>query len=221
MRNSYIALRQTLGLLGILLPFLVIGFGFLGNNRPQWYYSISATFYANSGPIFMMLMGAVGLFLICYGSGGYNSLLDVVINRLSGAFALIIVLFPCTVPGITHAGLLNLPIAVSNLIHCVAAAIFFGLLSFNIVILFTKSSKYLTYRKVKRNMLYKVCGYGILVFMAVETLMIILHVRWFTIIDETIMLWLFGIAWLVKGEAIRKMNDSVFSYTNTNGPKLD
>ena len=43
--KAYFHLRQTLGILGIALPALVILIGFLGKNGPEWYYSISATYY--------------------------------------------------------------------------------------------------------------------------------------------------------------------------------
>jgi hypothetical protein len=210
MRKDYLLLRQVLGLLGLLLPALVLFFGLIGDNKPQWFYSISATYYANSGPLFIMLMGAVGVFLLTYGGGGYADLADKVLNRLAGSFALLIIAFPCRVPGVDRAGVFNLPINVSHIIHSIAAALFFGALAVNIIWRFTQTEKpaYKSRYKVMRDRLYKICGGGILVFMAFQGVSaLFIRIGWLTMVNEAVMLLLFGIAWLVKGESIGLLND--------------
>ena len=89
--HNHLLLRQALGALGIALPALVILFGLLGKNGPEWYYSISATYYANSGTIFSLIMGGVAFFLVTY---RMYLRLDSIVNFFSGVFALLIILFP-------------------------------------------------------------------------------------------------------------------------------
>jgi hypothetical protein len=201
MEKAYIRLRQTLGIFGIALPVLVLVFGQFGENRADWWHSISATFYSNAGPLFIWIMGAVGCFLGIY--GGY-SLLDKVINRSAGAASLVLTFFPCSASDAARVGILYIPIGISNTIHCAAAAVFFALLAFNILFLFTKGGPSPTKWKIWRNRIYYVCGLGILFFMAIQVVSALWLPSWMTIINETGMLWFFGFAWLVKGETLLK-----------------
>jgi len=203
---NHLILRQTLGALGIALPALVILFGLLGHNGPEWYYSISATYYANSGAVFCLVMGAVAFFLMTY---RMYSRLDYAVNILSGVFALLIILFPCATDLYTHVGTFHVPVKVSSLIHNISACIFFLLLAFNILFLFTKSVPSPTREKLKRNRLYRVCGIGILAFMASQIVFTVAPFAGpYTIINEAGMLMCFGFAWLVKGNALLKDNTS-------------
>ena len=201
--KAYLGQRQILGGLGIALPFLVILFGLLGENNYGWYYSISATFYANSGPVFIALMGAVGIFLISYGVYCFYTRLDRIVNVLPGVFALLISFFPCGATILEKVGILHIPTKISALIHNISACIFFLLLSFNILFLFTKTAGKLTKKKIVRNRLYRVCGTGILFFIASQAIMTMAPIGGpYTLINETGMLLCFGIAWLVKGETL-------------------
>lgn len=212
MRGAYLLLRKMLGILGIALPIMVTLFGLIGglsgDNKPGWWYSISATYYANSGSIFIMLMGGVGLFLLTYGGSGYG-ILDTIINRLSGGLAIMIILFPCKVPDQIKTGLLNLPIDISNIIHCISAGLFFGLLAFNILYLFTKGpiNRDIDRQKRRRNNYFNLCGWGIVGFMILQGISIFFPYPWLTIINESMMLLFFGTAWLIKGECIKMLND--------------
>jgi len=206
--KAYIWQRRFLGVLGITLPFLVLLFGLFGNNGPDWYYSISASAYTNAAPWFLTTMGAVGWFLIAYGAAIYReySSLDFAINLASGIFALLISCFPCLTAAVERAGLIPLPIKTCSIIHNTSAAVFFFLLAMNILVLFTKSSGSMTKEKQRRNLIYRVCGIGILLFMAVQA-----YTSFFakldgpyTMANEAAMLFLFGAAWLVKGETLLK-----------------
>lgn len=67
----------------------------------------------------------------------------------------------------------------------------------------------MTHRKKIRNIIYRICGYGMA---GVEVLFVISKVIGFpgytTMIFEIVLLNLFGISWLVKGEAIPFLNDT-------------
>jgi len=200
--QSYLNQRRALGILGITLPFLVLFFGKLGQNSPGWFYSISATFYTNAAPVFIAIMGAVGLFLVTY---DLYSTLDRVINKLSGLFALVVAFIPCGATKMERVGLLYIPVKVSAVIHNISAAVFFLLLAFNILFLFTKSSGHPTPEKLKRNVIYRFCGIGILAFIIIQIITSIAKLDGpYTLINEAGMLLCFGIAWLIKGETLFK-----------------
>jgi hypothetical protein len=66
----------------------------------------------------------------------------------------------------------------------------------------------MTERKKIRNKIYKFCGWGMIAVELCFVLMIILPTPgWVTMIIEIILLHLFGASWLVKGEAIKWLND--------------
>ena len=199
---NHLILRQTLGALGIALPALVILFGLRGHNGPEWYYSISATYYANSGAVFCLVMGAVAFFLITY---RMYSRLDYAVNILSGVFALLIILFPCATDMYTHVGAFEAPVKISALIHNISACVFFLLRAFNILFLFTKSVPNPTPEKLKRNRLYRVCGVGIIAFMASQAIFTFVPVSGpYTMVNEAGMLLCDGVAWLTKGGALMR-----------------
>ena len=208
MIKAHIFQRRTLGILGITLPFMVLLIGRFGNNAPGWYYSISASAYTNAAPWFLATMGAVGWFLIAYAFYAYKEYgkLDFAINFASGVCALVVAFFPCfTSIKITSVGLIPLSVKVSSVIHNVSAAAFFGLLTSNILFLFTKSAGAPTAEKLKRNLVYRICGSGMLAFIISQIVTAKIGVDGpATMINETGMLICFGVAWLVKGEATLK-----------------
>ena len=203
--NSYMLLRRFLGTLGMALGPLVLLFGSFGHNGDGWYYSISASAYTNAAPIFHMVMGAVGTFLIAHGvaSREVYSTLDAVINIAAGVFAILIASFSCDTSLVLTAGVYPIPIHVSALIHNISAAAFFGLRAFNILFLFRKKSTNPTPEKMKRNMVYLVCGVVIVAVMgwqAVTSFILSLDGP-YTMINEIVMLTLDGFSWNTKSEA--------------------
>ena len=201
---NFLFLRQMIGYLGIILPVLVIIFGVLGQNGPEWYYSISATYYANSGTVFTLIMGAVAFFLISY---RMYSRLDSIVNFLAGVAALLIILFPCYTTELIHVGTFQTPVDLSATIHNISACVFFCLLAFNILFLFTRSSGNPTKEKLKRNRVYRICGLCILFFMVLQVVLTLSPLTGpYTLINEAGMLIFFGVAWLVKGNALLRDN---------------
>ena len=73
---------------------------------------------------------------------------------------------------------------------------------------FTKSGPDITDRKLIRNRIYRICGYGMI---AVEAVFLYTYVTkapgYIAMILEIILLNLFGFAWLVKGGAFPFLND--------------
>ena len=188
--------RNVLGALGMLLPvFSILGGLFVKNKPESWWSSISVTYYIT--PALPIILGSCAIFLLCYRS--YNTI-DTVINVLSGIFAFGVVLFPCANPyGIEYVGYFQIPVNISDKIHCASAMLLFALLAFNIGWLFTRSSNELN------NKIYRFCSYAMIMIMAIFVIIIVAglfglnYPKWLTMVVEAVLLLLFGFAWLVKG----------------------
>jgi hypothetical protein len=205
---SYRNLRRSLGILGILLP-LVCFFGGLIISKLPLQQSISFYYYTNVRDFFVGFMVCMSVFLITY--KGYG-VIDNIVTSLSGIFGLGIAVFPClfSETSIISVGFFQINSVISNIIHIICSIIFFFLLSFNSIFLFTRTDKTkpVTKNKKVRNIIYIICGIVILV--SFTTLLILtLTLGQKLIIEkcivfyfEAIMLSAFGLSWLVKGETI-------------------
>ena len=96
-------------------------------------------------------------------------------------------------------------------VHLISASLFFLVLAYFALFLFTKSTGNLTPQKKKRNRIYKTCGYIMLacilllfLYFAIPCLGTRLENYKPVIFLETIALWAFGISWLIKGEFLLK-----------------
>ncbi len=192
--------RNVLGGLGMLLPVIsIIGGLFVRNKPASWWYSISVTYYIT--PALPIILGACAIFLLCYRS--YEKI-DTIINVLSGIFAFGVVLFPCENPyGIEYVGYFQIPVGVSNVIHCVCAMLLFALLAYNIGWLFTRGTNDLN------NKIYRICAWTMIVIMAIFVILSIVRMcggnipDYLTMIVEAVLLLIFGFAWLVKGRLFK------------------
>lgn len=200
-------IRNLAGFLGMILPWIsLIGAIIVSNTTgvPAEFWptlSISATYYIC--PALTGILTAASVVLMCY--DGY-SLRDNIVTTISGVFGIMIVLFPCacTVSG-EMVGFFQLPVAISNTIHCASACAFFILLSINSLFLFTLGEKEPTKQKKIRNIIYRVCGVG----MICALILMVLPVSFFakTFVVEAIALTFFGISWLVKGQVFGILKD--------------
>jgi hypothetical protein len=197
---SYLTLRKTVGFLGVsLVPVMVIGSLILDDLIHQQpaaiQTSVSAYYYTSMRNELEGIIFGIGMFLLCY--HGYTRQ-DSIVSKLAGFFGLCIALFP-TSPSSVKGDIISV-------IHYVTAGIFFALLAYMSVFLFTKSSGNPTPQKLKRNRIYRICG----IVMAIVVIGIpfdginpiydkigFLHP---TLILELLALTSFGISWLTKGE---------------------
>ena len=191
-------LRCMLGWLGMMLAFIVLalseayGYGF-----PD---SISATYYIPTCITpFMIILGSAGLLLISY--KGYEPIDDIVCT-LAGIFGLGICIFSCSgQPGLV--GTFQLPSDISGIIHNSCATCFFGLLSINSLFLFTKTNGLITPNKKKRNIIFRVCGIGMIASFVGMIPVKIFNIHggcWFV---EMIALLFSGDSWLTKANCYR------------------
>ena len=195
--KMYYRIRNIAGFLGMILPWIALFSSYI---RPHpsatWFYSISATYYQS--PALAGILTAASIVLMCY--DGYD-IIDNIVTTASGVFGICIVLFPCKVDWLSgNVGFFQLPMEISNIIHCGSAFGFFGLLSVNSLFLFTKGDDSPTPQKKIRNIVYRVCGIGMIVdTVAFIVVMNITGKGWVMMIGEIILLTLFGISWLTKG----------------------
>jgi len=205
--RMYLRIRNMCGLMGVILPWLALfSAGIAEHPSNDWWWSLSATYYLS--PALTGVMVPASIVLISY--IGYDNL-DNFITSLAGTFGLGIVLFPCKVSWIpegTLVGFFQLPIEVSHIVHVVCSALFFFTIAMNSLFQFTRTSGNMTDQKKVRNLIYRICGYGML---ALEAAFVVLRLvkapGYCVMIIEILLLHLFGFAWLVKGGAFKCFND--------------
>ncbi|MFO7573833.1 MAG: hypothetical protein R6W67_01570 [Bacteroidales bacterium] len=188
---SYLALRKAVGWTGILLPFILM----LGNTilfgGPFPGKSISLYYHTPMRDVFVGGLCAVALFLFFY--AGYSRL-DNISASLTGFFALLVAWFPASETGMG---------GIVNIIHFTAAAIFFILLALFSLFLFTRKDDDPTPEKLKRNVIYIICGVVMLVCLVAMLVFFLISGDYgssaFIFWAETAALIAFGVSWLTKG----------------------
>jgi hypothetical protein len=204
LRISYDTLRVLIGVLGVSLPlFLVLGYGH------EFQPSISDYYFTNMRDYFEGVLFFLGVFLIAYRPYGDDGWQDKLITNFSGACAILVALFPTYNPSLDHVPRELVFSFVtprwSGYLHNAGAAGLF--LSFAVLSLwyFTKGKKgSRTAQKTIRNGLYIVCGLGIVACLG---FIAIIGTTGSIFWPETLALALFGLSWLVKGNAIPFLND--------------
>lgn len=198
-------MRIMIGVLGMLLPWLV---ALITLSIPQ---SISITYYSLFAVgTFMVVLGSAGILLINY--KGYSKIDDITAT-VAGIFGILICLFPMTYlpdPNIA-TGILHLRSDISNIFHSISAVVFFGTLAFMSFFLFTKTKDKNNMSKQKKikNIIYKVCGVGMIGSFLLFLLQLIpgFNCYCLTWIIEAIALFFFGVSWIVKSDAIPQLQD--------------
>lgn len=219
--NSYDRIRKLIGVLGLLLPILIVisYWGFLP--------SISLFYYTRSAVFFIAILAAFGLLLISY--KGYEvkenekGLSDNLVSHLGGFAILIVVLVPtacldtvfnvCNVCNSGEYCLFGHQIKWVNYIHLISAGVFFFFMGYMSLINFTRGID------KKYHFMYKLCGITIWVSLALLLIEFIIRIfglgrGYITLYDvfilETVMVTAFATSWLLKGRTI----EYVIEFTN-------
>lgn len=200
---SYFTLRKLIGVLGIILPLLMVIFKYISEKSTVVEFSIS-DYYDNgsAGYVLVGVLFVLGFFLLSY--KGYEKIDDRA-SDVGCIAALGIALFPTTSS-----------IKAVHIMHFVFAFLLFSTFIFFCLYLFRKTSgaKTVTKKKVLRNRVYVTCGVimiACIIGIALASFNILgtaaenYHlVFWF----ETIALFSFGFSWIVKGELLWKDAES-------------
>jgi len=209
-RKSVLSIRRNVGLLGIFLPFILLGWSL--SKGCGILPSISDYVYSGAAVAFTGILIAFGIFLLSY-PGYPNSkekISDNLITSIAGVLAIITALIPtswyyleCFIIGSQHDfGLGGL--------HFVSAAGFFGIMGymsrFRFIKGFDDQVKW-TRSKKRRNKWYKALGWVVWVsiaYLIVPTYFEKNYTGSDVFIGETIAMMAFGTSWLLKGEAMRE-----------------
>ena len=196
---SYMTFRKIVGLFGFsLVPVLILG-SFIFDHTRYIQISVSAYYHTSMRDTLVGIVCGISLFLLSY--NGYTKK-DSIVSKLAGLFCLGIAFFPTSAT--------NDKTDIISTFHYLTSAIFFVLLAYMSIFLFTKTSGSMTPQKKKRNKVYKVCGIIMLISVAGIPLsrinVIHEHIAFLkpTLLLETCALACFGISWLTKGEFLLK-----------------
>ncbi|HWG26926.1 DUF998 domain-containing protein [Actinospica sp.] len=197
---SYLFLRRAIGLIGSLLP-IVLPLGYsISTGKWQLLESVSSYYYTDMRNVFVGSLCSIGVFLICYRYEHW----DDVITTLAGAFATAVAFFPTLPPNASSLA------RVVGVLHDVFAVCFFVAMALMSLLLFTRSNVPPTQRtpaKNTRNLVYRICGWLILLF-TVLAVLTAFSPRSFTdavhplFWCEAIATFAFGFAWWVKGQTL-------------------
>lgn len=209
---SYLTLRKTIGWLGISLPFLLVLGAWLIFQEKDIRSSISAYYYSDMGDVFVGTLCAIGFFLFSY--KGYERRDDIA-GDVACVLAVGAALFPTApVPIPPDEGASCYGGQIGYCPHGFFAASFFLMLAYFCLFLFTKTdpNKPPSRRKLKRNAVYRACGYTMLSCILLVPFIYLLPDNITAAIEkydpvfwlETVAVLAFSVSWLTKGEAILK-----------------
>lgn len=197
-------LRLAIGILALAFPLLLMVTGFFDGSWTET--SLSATYWSNSGVLFSSMLVMLSLMLMTY--YGYDYV-DNVMTTIAAVAMLFVALFPCE--GGTTYLFSFIPAKATHIIHYVTAGITFSMLGVMSFFQFTKYYVAKTEGKKKRNLVYRICG--IIIFASILGMLLMELIpngrsatdviRLFYWL-ESIVVWAFGISWLVKSGIILK-----------------
>lgn len=206
---SFMTIRKGIGLLGLLLPILLVAGLALIFGEGRLEPSLSHYFYTRIGGVFVGTLCVVAFFLYCY--RGYSRA-DRITSRLAALFALVIAFFPAD-PAPMYSIVTYRCAYWVCVVHFTAATLMFLTFACISLFLFTKTEdrSRMSPRKRRRNVIFRVCGIVMLVALVgivltglvpvVAVPMAPYHPIFFL---EGIALWAFGFSWLVKGQGMLK-----------------
>lgn len=209
-KKTYRRIRKAIGYLGIFLPILLVVFSMVPLFKTTIQSSISKYYYTNLREIFTGTLCATGLFLINYVGVKKSPFWkdDNLLTNIAGYLAIAVAFIPTNPSSWTEKVYTILPFneKVIGYIHYAFAAMFFIILSYISIKIFTigQDTNPKTSQSVfNENNIYRICGYFMLVFLILTPIFSIIDIfSYSTLIFETLMLFSFGISWLIKGRAL-------------------
>lgn len=200
----FLWLRKGIGLLGFFFPVLLVVGSKLFGNCNILLGSISDYYHTNMDDLFVAVLCVIGLFLFTYRGPEKE---DSIASNLACVFAVGIAFFPTSIKS-EHLSCLSYSANIFPGLHNLFAASFFLVLSYFCLVLFPKTHEDIppTAEKLKRNKVYKICGYVMLASILIIFVYLLLKDRIdglkkipITFIFEWVALWAFGISWIIKG----------------------
>lgn len=215
--QSYTRVRTALGILGMLLPLVLILGGVLDAPRIGQDYggiepTISDFYHTTYRDVFVGTLCAIGVFLISY--RGYRREPGEVIDddwlaTVAGVAAFGVAFFPNDGGGevISSMTQYNIGVHLTSTLHYLFALIFFSCLMVFCFYKFARTAD------ARRRRIYIACGWTIVAALLATSVAVVFKrfiggtgreividnnlIFWF----EAIGIWAFGLSWLVKGKA--------------------
>ena len=157
---SYLTLRKAIGILAFLFPIVIVVGSVLIGGCDEIQSNLSTYYHTRMRNVYVGILCAIALFLFAY--KGYDRI-DSIAGNLACIFALLIAFFPTSVTEpLTPCILSPYENKISSSIHFFSAGGFFVILAYFSIFLFTKKEPKPTKMKLKRNKIYRICGYIIL-----------------------------------------------------------
>ena len=214
---SYTRVRTALGVLGMMLPLILILGGILdtpriGQDTGAIEATISDFYHTTYRDVFVGTLCSIGVFLISY--RGYRREPNEVIDddwlaTLAGLSAFGVALFPNEGGGevISSMTQRNIGVHVTPVLHYLSALVFFSCLAIFCLYKFARTAR------PARRKIYLACGWTIVAALIATAVAVVFKrfiggagrefvldnklIFWF----EAIGIWAFGLSWLVKGKA--------------------
>ena len=207
---TYRRLRRAIGYLGLALPVLLTGLSFIPFFRTEVQPSISNYYYTNLRDIFTGTLAAVGLFMICYKGHGNRSIWknDQLLTNIAGSMAVGVALIPVAPEAEAQKIYSLIPYAYDWLgwVHYAFAALLFGifaLLAINVFTIGQNKTEDIPVSTFNENNIYRICGAAIIVLIFLIPFSEEFGLfEYSTLVLESLALFFFGIAWLIKGRAL-------------------
>lgn len=205
---SYYTLQRALGIIGVSLPIILLIGSFIVDDCREVQRSISNYYYTNMGNVFVGYLCSIGLFLWAY-KGYPGAKWDNIAGNIACIFALGVAFLPTSVKDkeLTACILHAVDNGVTGTLHLISACSLLIILASFSLFIFTKGAANPTSQKLKRNSLYRICGYvmlGCILLMGIYIAFLrdnfpdlenLSPIFWL----ETFSLWAFGFSWLTKG----------------------
>jgi hypothetical protein len=208
--STFRRIRKAIGFLSFFLPVVLCILSLIPFFDTCIQPSISHFYYTNFREIFTGTLCAVGLFLIRY-QGHTNPNFfknDSLLTNIAGAMAFGIAFFPTTPDNAVDKVDSLIPLVYPWLgwVHYGFAGVFFltlSIISINVFTIGQQQHKSIPLSVFNENNIYKTCGYLMLLFLVLVPICDKFECfKYSTLVFEALMLFAFGISWLVKGRAL-------------------
>ena len=208
--TTFRRIRKSIGILGISLPVVLILFSMIPVFKTSVQPSISHYYYTNLRELFTGVLCAVGLFLFNYKGHSNTNFLknDSKLTNIAGSMAFGIALMPTNPEACTFKIYSLLPFCNVELgwLHYIFAGIFFltlSVISINVFTIGQIENKKIPKSIMNENNIYRTCGYLMLLFIVLTPVCASFDCfTYSTLIFESLMLFAFGISWLIKGRIL-------------------
>ena len=215
---SFLALRNLIGISGMLLPIVLTLFTPKGEQDKVMEHSISEYYYTKNGDLFVVLLSVIGVFLLTY--KGYDRFWERTLTLVAGFCGIGIAFFPTATTMGNSFSIHKVRQEVPEFFglvqwHFIFAALFFISLAFISLYYFQKTNindvrlidEQKKKQKAKRNMVYRICGWTMLICVALMILYFAIDppsLRNTPVVFalETVAVEAFGISWITKGQTL-------------------